>query len=273
MFVLNAQKAQPQWLKENVNYWIEAKQIKLKLDYKYNKTNLFPFNYFWLSASDAQPYSIPVETCRYLNDVQINVYPDMKWEVKFEYACKYPIKYRDTWVKMRDGRVTDAVNKAQGADIDGYDGTLDTKFKIGIGVSWNNEKTKREFSYEWEKKIAAVIRIFLKVKQIANSIVGDNENGGAIKRMPAYVQEKVKLTAAKIGRLPCRIGDQLAGTELQLTWSNAARAADPKNELATELEAVFGFAPLIGGKGTLDLIACAKFIPPLSGIIESMTGL
>lgn len=36
---------------------------------------------------------------------------------------------------MRQTRVSDAVNKAQAADIDGYDGDLETQFSIALSAS------------------------------------------------------------------------------------------------------------------------------------------
>lgn len=79
------------------DYTIKDNSIELKLGYVYDKTvaegtainnalldKLWLFNYFWLSNKLAQPYAIPLSTCRYPNQiVKLMVYPDIEWEVAF----------------------------------------------------------------------------------------------------------------------------------------------------------------------------------------------
>ncbi len=229
-----------------------------------------PIKYIWPKATDPVVYVLDLATCRYQREIVLEVYPDIKWTLLFEYACKNPIKYRDTWVKMRQPRVDDAWNKAQAGDIDGYDGDLETTFKLALGAAWDKETVTSDLSFEWEGKIKKVIGYFLKVKRIINDLVGGKTGKALQQLLPEEIKARIVATAAKIKRAPVMMEIFSPAISTEIVWQLANIKNLEDSNIVTEIEATLKFDPLIGGKGTLDLIACAEYIPAIQAIVTTV---
>lgn len=254
---------------------IDYSSVDLLIPYKYIRdhkalgmVNIFPFNYFWLNEKDVQKHVVMVDTCRYTIPVKINVYPDIEWEIKVEYACENPIKYRDSWVKMRQARVDDAVNKAQAGDVDGYDGNLKTKFKIGAGVIYN--KVKKEISYEFAGKIRPILETFLKIKQTVHKLIGgEKAHNDGFNFLPLDMKNACASLAAKLKRQPVMLEIGSPSVSFELNYKNVYNPPSPLS-VVRQLEAHFKFSPFLTGKGTLDLIAIASHVPYIGGIVKAV---
>jgi len=120
-----------------------------------------------------------------------------------------------------------------------------------VGVKFSG--IKQELSTEWEGKIKSFLKIFLAIKNTANQLLSGVKEG--------RVTRSVK-------KLPVSIEVSSPAISLQTSWAFKPREQELNNEMALEVEAKFGFTPLIAGKGILDVIACAKYIPELGQIIE-----
>lgn len=254
---------------------IDYSSIDLLIPYKYIRdhkalgmVNIFPFNYFWLNEKDVQKHVVMVDTCRYTIPVKINVYPDIEWEIKVEYACENPIKYRDSWVKMRQARVDDAVNKAQAGDVDGYDGNLETKFKIGAGVTYSN--VQKEISYEFAGKIRPILETFLKIKQTVNKLIGgEKAQNDGFNFLPEKMKNACASLAAKLKRQPIMLEIGSPSVSFELNYKNVYNPPSPLS-VVRQLEAHFKFSPFLTGKGTLDLIAIASEVPYIGRIVKAV---
>ncbi|HSD07018.1 OmpA family protein [Flavobacterium sp.] len=263
-----------------------ASSITIPIKSDLSAFNIAPLQYIWpkfniLKGNDsATLYNANIHSCRWFSDnnsanLLIKVYPDIKWDLKFEYACKNPILYRDTWVKMRQARVSDAVNKAQAADIDGYDGDLETQFKIALSASWNKDSEHFDLSKEWEGKIAAFIKMFLFVKKMVNLLIGNKGGNSALKNLPGGTKNKCSAIAALIGRSPVMIEVLSPSVSTQVSWSllnmvTTAKGMKRPPELGTKLELELKLSPLIGGKGTIDVVAVAEKIPAIGQAITAI---
>jgi hypothetical protein len=210
---------------------------------------------------------VMAETCRYSIPVKINVYPDIEWEFKVEYACKNPIKYRDSWVTMRQARVDDAVNKAQAGDIDGYDGNSEIKFKVGGGVTYNN--VQKEISYEFAGKIRPILKTFLKIKNTINKLIGGNEAKNGFNFLPKDMQNACASLAAKLKRQPVMLEIGSPSVSFELNYKNVYNPPSPLS-VVRQLEAHLKFSPFLTGKGTLDLIAIASRMPYIGRIVRTV---
>ena len=254
---------------------IDYSSIDLLIPYKYIRdhkalgmVNIFPFNYFWLNEKDVQKHVVMVDTCRYTIPVKINVYPDIEWEIKVEYACENPIKYRDSWVKMRQARVDDAVNKAQAGDVDGYDGNLETNFKIGAGVTYSN--VQKEISYEFAGKIRPILETFLKIKQTVNKLIGgEKAQNDGFNFLPEKMKNACASLAAKLKRQPIMLEIGSPSVSFELNYKNVYNPPSPLS-VVRQLEAHFKFSPFLTGKGTLDLIAIASEVPYIGRIVKAV---
>lgn len=254
---------------------IDYSSVDLLIPYKYIRdhkalgmVNIFPFNYFWLNEKDVQKHVVMVDTCRYTIPVKINVYPDIEWEIKVEYACENPIKYRDSWVKMRQARVDDAVNKAQAGDVDGYDGNLETNFKIGAGVTYSN--VQKEISYEFAGKIRPILQTFLKIKQTVNKLIGgEKAHNNGFNFLPEKMKNACASLAAKLKRQPVMLEIGSPSVSFELNYKNVYNPPSPLS-VVRQLEAHFKFSPFLTGKGTLDLIAIASEVPYIGRIVKAV---
>lgn len=254
---------------------IDYSSVDLLIPYKYIRdhkalgmVNIFPFNYFWLNEKDVQKHVVMVDTCRYTIPVKINVYPDIEWEIKVEYACENPIKYRDSWVKMRQARVDDAVNKAQAGDVDGYDGNLETKFKIGAGVTYSN--VQKEISYEFAGKIRPILQTFLKIKQTVDKLIGgEKAQNDGFNFLPEKMKNACASLAAKLKRQPIMLEIGSPSVSFELNYKNVYNPPSPLS-VVRQLEAHFKFSPFLTGKGTLDLIAIASEVPYIGRIVKAV---
>ncbi|WP_303849050.1 hypothetical protein [Apibacter mensalis] len=254
---------------------IDYSSVDLLIPYKYIRdhkalgmVNIFTFNYFWLNEKDVQKHVVMVDTCRYTIPVKINVYPDIEWEIKVEYACENPIKYRDSWVKMRQARVDDAVNKAQAGDVDGYDGNLETKFKIGAGVTYSN--VQKEISYEFAGKIRPILETFLNIKQTVNKLIGgEKAQNDGFNFLPEKMKNACASLAAKLKRQPIMLEIGSPSVSFELNYKNVYNPPSPLS-VVRQLEAHFKFSPFLTGKGTLDLIAIASEVPYIGRIVKAV---
>lgn len=252
----------------------ESSSIEIPVHSTLSYLNPAPMQYFWPSKGNVARYNFYANTCSYFNNANdsafsIIVYPDIKWVLKFEYNSKNPIKYRDTWVKMRQSRINDAYNNAQAGDLDGYDGNLETEFKVALGAEFDDSKQKFDFSKELKYKIERLIKIFLGIKRGINYLIGDTEDGGLVKKLPNSVKEQMNRTASKLGRLPMNFTIMSPGLSAEFSWYLASRD-EPFYEVVTMIEGEANFGPLIGGKGTLDLIAVAEYIPYIGQVVKAV---
>ncbi|WP_449388878.1 hypothetical protein [Chryseobacterium lineare] len=246
-------------------------KITLMLPYHFNKTflegnkyNIAPdvanllwlFNYFILKEDMAQTYFLPVSTCRYPNQIaKIKVFPNVSWTINLNYGMKNPLYYRDTWVEMRQHRVSDAVNKAQASDIDGYDGTVETKFSLSVEAKWNGTETAK-LDQKLAENLKILIGRFVKIKKFVDNVTG-KDRGSSTSGMAESMMARVRRTPLTIEVLSPQIAIG-AGWEYKF-------GRKEKNEdhiLVPTIGLVAKADPFIGAEATIDLIAWGKKLHP-----------
>lgn len=262
--------ASSQMLQLDVNYFKEGENgIKLKLPFKYNKTvaegtiirntaldQLWLFRYFWITEDMVQKYFVPIATCRYPNQIaKIKVYPDISWTFHINYGMKNPIYYRDTWVEMRQHRVEDAVVRAQAGDVDGYDGTVETKFSLSLEAKWNGTEAAK-LDQKISEKVKLLIGSFIKIKQFVDKVTG-RDRGNSRDGASSSIAERMR-------RVPLSIEVLSPQITLGAGWEfkKGREEEGLSHRLAPTLGIVAKADPVIGAEAVIDLIAWGKKLHP-----------
>jgi len=148
-----------------------------------SKFNAVPLNYLWPRRNGIMNnYQVHIHTCRYFSvpnnpTLAIHVYSDIKWTVEFKWSHTQPFAY-SYGNKLYGYELKNAQNKALGAVIDAewskkY-GEMSQKFELSLTGEWtaaNGSKQNVEFGKEWAERIAKTLRIFNKIKQLADDVV------------------------------------------------------------------------------------------------------
>jgi hypothetical protein len=247
---------------------IDYNSVDLLIPYKYIRdhstlgmVNFFPFNYFWLNEKDVQKHVIMVDTCRYTIPVKINVYPDIEWTFHINYGMKNPLYYRDTWVDMRQHRVDAAIKKGQAADIDGYDGNIETTFSLSLQAKYGN--TTLQLDHKIVKKIKLFVESFIKIKKFVDDTTGksrDNSTHG----MSADILKRINRTPLSIEVLSPKLA---IGAEWKFTYGR--KEQEKNNVVAFYFGLLAKSSPVIGAEATIDLIAWGKKLHPLANAVIS----
>ncbi len=199
--------------------------------------NLYPLKYIWPSITQPNVYNAHITTCRYTRPLLINVYPDIKWELAFEFLINVS-NYKAA--NMPSGKIYQKHNeKAREASYSRWlmnkQGKLPISIGLGLSAEWDNANRKRSFTNEFKTKI----KPFVKTISTASEIVQNAIN---------FAQGVAKETAIPVG-----FDVRYPKFTIVGTWN-----VEPyKNQLATVGNVGFGFKPLIGAEVTIDIIGAA----------------
>lgn len=237
---------------------IKEKEIDLTLPYIYikdkkvaNTVSTFPFNYFWLTEKDKQPYVVMIKTCRYTNDVLINVYPDMEWKLAFTFALGNPLAY--THSGKKPGYIFyEAQEKARKS---GYDrmqlsrgGAVPFEFSLSLKNAYNGGTVKNEYALQYSKKLKDTLGIFTKLKEMADKV--KKFTGGAAKKIPGQPAFSFEVQSPVLGAM--------------LSWKNEKE----EGKVVSTGTVSFIADPLIGAEFTIDLLAVGSRVHPVVKVIE-----
>ncbi|HEX8576786.1 MAG TPA: hypothetical protein VF677_10885 [Flavobacterium sp.] len=168
---------------------------------------------------------------------------------------KNPLYYRDTWVEMRQHRIEDAFNRAQAADIDGYDGTVQTSFGLSIETKWNGSESAK-LDQKISEKVKLITGSFIKIKQFVDAVTG-RDRGNSTEGISSGLMERVRRTPLTIEVLSPQISIG-AGWEYKFGRKEKGEG----NILAPTLGLVAKADPAIGAEAIIDLIAWGKKLHP-----------
>lgn len=245
---------------------IDYSSVDLLIPYKYIRdhnalgmVNLFPFNYLWLNEKDVQKHVIMVDTCRYTIPIKINVYPDIEWTFHINYGMKNPLYYRDTWVNMRQHRVDAAIKKGQAADIDGYDGNIETTFSLSLQAKYGN--TTLQLDKKIAKKTKLFLESFIKIKKFVDDTTGKNRDNST-HGMGTDIFKRINRTPLNIEVLSPKLA---IGAGWKFTYGR--KEQDKNNIVAFYLGLIAKASPVIGAEATIDLIAWGKKLHPLANAV------
>lgn len=236
------------------------KELDLDIEYDYGTLNMVAgatmLQYLWPGrAGSIQKHTITANTCRYHKVIPISVFPDVEWELNFEYAAEHPAFYGDSWQKMTRYRIDDAWNKTQAASLEGYDGKFHTEFSLALAAKWNGGSSKTDFAPKYARTIKDFLGVFMKTKRLVDSLshrdIADSVVLTQLMKNPFTMQ--IDYPKACIG----------VGWKLE-TNPNARQKA------VLMAEGKIGFYPLLAGKGKLDLLALSEKLPVVGQVINAL---
>lgn len=256
------------------DYKLSGNKLEMTLRYDYNKTydtnlgkignkivdSAWLFHYFLLKEEMKQSYLVLVNTCAYPNQmVNINVYPDIKWEAFLELGSSNPHLYTHTNMpaaygifKQHQEKALSASKKVKNIDL-----------SLGLSAEYNNGK-KVELTANIEKSVRNVYQIFKTIRDTLDVLSfkkNVDENRNKLKARQILPKNP------KSGTIPVFV--EISSPELHLGggWSyemGLSRGAIRKGEIGIVAD------PLIAAKGGIDLIACSTYIPAAGQIIKAI---
>lgn len=188
-----------------------GKQLEFEawFDYKFFDDTLIALKYIWptsdLLGAKINTLHLVAETCRVNKNINIKIYPDIKWELGFVFSLKNPLGYtfgaKATKSKKSQEQkdliaeriYKEAHKKAFDSGTDRsklrQDKNLDTEFFLSLKgkfdkvegaypTIYNHEK---EYGHKWAKKISDFLDILMKLKKMAKK--AQDEAGGIGKKL------------------------------------------------------------------------------------------
>ncbi|CAM3770823.1 OmpA family protein [Flavobacterium branchiophilum] len=222
----------------------EAAKFSVKVYSDLSAFNLFPLQYIWPASTTPNKVYIHTHSCRWYSNpsnatVLIKVYPDIKWELALEFiinASNYKaanMPAGSTFQKHNEKAREVGYKRWQMNET----GKVPISIGIGLSAEWNDGKTKRSFTNEFEDRIKIVAKVISGAINILQEAIN-------------YVQSAAKTTAIPVGfdiRYPkfTVVGKWYLGRINNLPTLN------------TVGEVGFGFKPLIGAEVVIDIIGLA----------------
>ncbi|MGG6231136.1 hypothetical protein [Tenacibaculum sp. SDUM215027] len=305
--VFNTSKFPEQWI-DKEDYTLNDNSIELNLGYEYTKDygdrvlNYLAFEQSYLKDGVFnknlknvwvvdyllklikkeklhQSYAIPISTCRYTNQlIKLNVYPDMKWVINFNYNIKTPIYYKasdnliDYYSGYSEGDVSTSNNKARKDILDktisnelkSFTGSK-SNFEISVDCEINGSKTialSKEFGEKFRKMLSPVMWII-------NTLSSDEEGGlnlnGA--KQENKILNKKKGLVARLSKRPMSftIAPPSLGVGVGIGYGESSGT-----KVGWELEGRIKANPIIGANVKLDILALGSKFKPWGLILDAL---
>lgn len=277
----------------NVQKWVEGTDFTLdnpdnsgiftinKLNYTYIKTfdsqlagylgydkrsmlddvvdKLWAFRYFFLYKEFAQIYFIPVSTCRYPNQIaKIRVFPDIKWEVFVLIVPTESAVYEAENMKFSP-QLSDHDKKKAGAYKSKNPNLIDYKVELHVKSALKGEVT--DLSLGLEQKLSQYLGALSSVKNTLDDISHKNKvvNGAGDMAQKMIAKVGVKAVSAVF------IDFSLPSLHVGGNWHFGVPVGGKDVRVIGGID--IALRPLFKGKGGLDLIAAAHYIPYVGQIL------
>jgi hypothetical protein len=266
------------WLigQEEIGKWVNA-----KLD------QLWVINYFNLSEDQAQHYFIPIQTCRYPNQmVLFKVYPQINWGISFSFGLSdgtHSLDFRKDLSDKKKKLIEETQKKQEKTVNDrdfpyGGDNSklspekekekeILNKYNLQLSVKASYDDTVLNFTPGYKGKITKFILTLLKAKGFIDEITGNSYSKK--KQQTIYDNRKSILEKSfgkkdwfnKISKYPITITVHEPQFAIGMTWGREPLDIDNGYGAPVKYDMYIKASPLFKVSGSLDLITSAGFIP------------
>lgn len=241
-------------------------------------------NYIWPTKSvygTLPAILIKSETCRHQHNLNLKIYPDIRWELAFLFALKNPLAYtysagKDNKSEVRDVKAdliyTEAYKKAMNSGTDGNKlkkgEEIDSEFFVSLKAKYNKVKNavpdrfagENETGDKWVKKIRDFVNILIKLKKLAQDV---KEKAGGAARKPSTTIGGVvgdnpfsfEIMSPKIGAVIQWQAEEVSNEETKYAIANTGTIK-------------FVADPLIGAEFTINMLSAASYMHPVVKVIK-----
>lgn len=233
--------------------------------------NTSPIQYIWpkfnvLKAQEsANLYKIYIHSCRYFPNeaketVLIKAYPDIKWELKFEFGSDLAMEER--YKNMAPGAQSKAHYKSgQKSGQNRYrlstSGKSEVFFGLNLKAVWNNKHQEYEVGDKYVNVIRNFLGVFVKIKEWIDEASHVNKTKDTV----------AQRLISGIKRVPVTLKFYYPTMSVSGSWW-LERSKTNTNRVDTQGSLKLGFTPLIKAEGTLDLLFYAELIPVAGQVIK-----
>ncbi|MBL4746311.1 MAG: hypothetical protein JKY08_08070 [Flavobacteriaceae bacterium] len=322
--LINPTKVSPQWLVKKGDgngahfsyYEIKGNTIQLEIGYIFNKSydnsvlnylayeqsvvkkgllgeavrNIWVLRYLLKMINNEnmqQSYAIPINTCRYPNQlVRLNVYPDMKWVLNFNYNISTPLYYgvteetatysarfhestdsygRPLLVSSNSRQRQQILDKEISNALLGISGQ-ETSFNIGIQCQIGNS-SPFNLNKLYEKKFQSMLAPLMWIHDFIDSTFGVSDAKQINKKIKAKKVGKFNKLAARLNKLPMSF--ELIAPQIAMGFGIGYGNAN-NNNVGYELEGQLLMNPIIGANIKLDVLALGSKFKPWGAIIDAL---
>lgn len=259
-------------------------RIDFESFFNYDEINL-P-DYFFLTESKLKALpklSIKSATCRHSHDINIKIVPDIKWEAYVLIMSKTSESFSHTRMpgnkdSFGDPIVTDEKGKptrknifqihqkkARETGVSAKKMGKDFTGELHIKGSTNNGADTFDYGAAIEDKLNAILSKLSSVKEVLDTISHRDEAAKGNAQGAMQTLKNKNLTGSK---LPVFIEFSFPTIRLGGGWYWDMDKKDGKINCIGNLQ--FGFEPLVQGKGGIDLIAAAEYIPIVKPVLVAL---
>ncbi|UPZ16240.1 hypothetical protein [Flavobacterium humidisoli] len=259
-------------------------RIDFESFFNYDEINLF--EYFFLTESKLKELpvlSIKSNTCRHNHNINIKIVPDIKWEAYILITSKTSESFAHTLMpsdkdSFGDPIVTDEKGKptrknifqihqkkARETGVSAKKMTRDFTGEVHIKASTNNGANTSDYGAFIEDKIKTVLSTLSSVKEVLDTISHRDEAAKGNAQGAMQMAKDKNIVGSKF---PVFIEFSFPTVRLGGGWYWDVDKKDGKVKCIGNLQ--FGLEPLIQGKGGIDLVAAADYIPPVKPVLAAL---
>lgn len=209
-----------------------------------SRFNVYPLQYIWPSATTPNQFHLHVHSCRFYSNekrstILINVYPDIKWELAFEFLINVS-NYKAT--RMPPGKIY-AKHQEKSREA-GYrrwrmneTGKVPISIGVGLSAEWNGGVTKRSFTNEFADRIKLAASFIARLVGILQDVINFAQSSAKTTGIPVSFDIRYpKLTFVGKWYLERNSNSRVLGTTGEIN---------------------IGLKPVIGAEVIIDILGCA----------------
>ncbi|CAC9974577.1 hypothetical protein [Flavobacterium panici] len=261
----------------------EPKSIEGIAYFDYDKIKLF--DYFFLTDSklkDLPQINIDANTCRHKHKINLLTVPDIKWEAYILIMSKTSESFSHTGMPSDKDSFGDPIvtengkptrknifeihqKKARETGVSAKKMSKDFTGELHIKASTNNGANSFDYGATIEDKLNVILSTLSSVKEVLDSLSHRDE---AVKGKAQEAMQTLKDKNVIGSKLPVFIEFSFPTIRLGGGWYWDMDKKDGKIKCIGNLQ--FGFEPLIQGKGGIDLVAAADYIPVVKPVLVAL---
>lgn len=202
-------------------------------------------------------FPLIIQTCRYIRTPVIKVYADIEWILNLKMASVNPEVY--SYANFGASSRTKVHNKkAIDAAVNAKRKTKGVSFELDLDAKYIDDERHGMVSASYENKIKKMLELLVYIKNKMDSITG--VDGSRAKKSTIGKLKK------KLLKVPITFQLDFPVISIEGSWKNGQM---PNAIVKKQGSIIFGFTPLIKGKGSIDILTLLELIPVVGQILKA----